>query len=225
MRQAKSSPEKKEISKTAFECSERQRLLMQNEQFLPQETGQLGFDALLQDAAQNNAAREFDRETAHLPDSWAEAVDCHRHQISDHHAAMLSNDSEAAFAIRKDAHLLAAKLNGGRHGILADDDAPGCRLARAAAATPGSIPLWGRMAILSWTPQEWPCGSTWAACLASAQLPCLFLGFRFGRWTPKSHSSAQQAIAASSAYRSNRGGASPRTALCGARWNFMLSRS
>lgn len=106
--------------------------------------GQLGFDGLLQEADRDNAAREFDCETAHLPDSWTEAVDCHRQQISDYHAAMLANDFDAALAIRKDAHLLAAKLNGGRHGIIAGEDAPGCRLARAAAADPGAIPLWGQ---------------------------------------------------------------------------------
>ena len=105
---------------------------------------QLGFDILLQDADANNAARVFDRETAHLPDTWAAALDCHRQQIEDHHAAMLETDFDAAITVRKDAHLLAAKLNDGRQGILAGETAPGCRLAREAAAAPGSVPLWGQ---------------------------------------------------------------------------------
>ena len=89
---------------------------------------QLGFDALLQDAVADNQTRIFERETAHLPDEWAEALDHHRTQIADHHAAMLANDFEAALTMRKDAHLLAQKLNGGSFGILAGEDAPGCRL-------------------------------------------------------------------------------------------------
>lgn len=96
---------------------------------------QLGFDALLQDAAEDNATRAFNRETTHLPGTWAAALDCHRTQIADHHAAMLANDFETAIAIRKDAHLLAQKLNGGRYGIIADDDAPGCKLDAQTAAT------------------------------------------------------------------------------------------
>lgn len=105
---------------------------------------QLGFDALLQDAAADNQTCIFDRETAHLPENWAEAISYHRTQIAEHHAAMLANDFEAAIAIRKDAHLVAIKLNGGRHGILAGEDAPGCVLARKAAATRGTVPMWGQ---------------------------------------------------------------------------------
>lgn len=105
---------------------------------------QLGFDALLQNAAADNQTRVFDRKTAHLPEDWAEAIAYHRTQIAEHHAAMLATDFEAAIAIRKEAHLLATKLNGGRHGILAGKDAPGCFLARKAAAASGKVPLWGQ---------------------------------------------------------------------------------
>lgn len=38
---------------------------------------QLGFDALLETAAQDNAARAFEVETAHLPSDWEEAVAYH----------------------------------------------------------------------------------------------------------------------------------------------------
>lgn len=105
---------------------------------------QLGFDALLQDAATDNAARVFDRETAHLPATWAEALTCHRQQIGDHHAAMLANDFETAMHIRQQAYLLASKLNGGRHGILAGEDAPGCKLDAEVSAADGALPLWGQ---------------------------------------------------------------------------------
>ncbi len=74
---------------------------------------QLGFDALLLDAATDNAARQFDQATAHLPEGWADALAFHRQQIADHHVAMLANDFDAALAIRNDAYLLARKLNGG----------------------------------------------------------------------------------------------------------------
>ena len=106
--------------------------------------GQLGFDDLLADAAKDNAKRQFVAETAHLPDDWPEAVTCHNDQIAQHHAAMLACDFDLALAIRKDAHLLAKKLNGGALGILSSEDAPGCRLAKACAAPEGKVPLWGQ---------------------------------------------------------------------------------
>ncbi|MEP2471043.1 hypothetical protein [Roseobacter sp.] len=105
---------------------------------------QLGFDVLLQDAAADNAARIFARETAHLPDTWEDALVFHRNQINEHHAAMLATDFDGALAIRNDAHLLATKLNGGKPGILAGDDAPGCRLDTLARAPNGEVPLWGQ---------------------------------------------------------------------------------
>lgn len=104
---------------------------------------QLGFDAMLEDAARENAARFFDRETAHLPDTWEDGLVFHKEQIAQHHTAMLEGEIEAAVAIRKDAHKLAIKLNGGQ-GILASDDAAGCRLGKVTAAEDGDIPMWGR---------------------------------------------------------------------------------
>lgn len=106
--------------------------------------GQLGFDALLQDADAQNAANAFARETAHLPDTWEDALAFHHQHIVNHHAAMLAADFEAAMSIRKEAHLLAKKLNGGDPGILASDDAPGCRLDTQAGAIDGAIPFWGQ---------------------------------------------------------------------------------
>lgn len=110
----------------------------------PSTTDQLGFDALLFEAEADNAARAFEQETAHLPGDWTEAVAHHRRQIDEHHAAMLANAFEEAMAIRKDAHLLAKKLNGGAAGILAGPDAPGRRLDTTCAAEPGAVPLWGQ---------------------------------------------------------------------------------
>lgn len=105
---------------------------------------QLGFDALLETAAQDNISRNFEKETAHLPSDWTEAIAYHRRQIECHNDAMLANDFDAAMAIRNDAYLLARKLNGGAPGILAGEDAPGCVLARKAAAKDGCVPLWGQ---------------------------------------------------------------------------------
>lgn len=110
----------------------------------PSPRDQLGFDALLVEAEADNVARVFKQETAHLPGDWTEAVAHHRRQIDDHHAAMLANAFEEAMAIRKDAHLLAKKLNCGAAGILAGPDAPGRQLDTTCAAEPGAVPLWGQ---------------------------------------------------------------------------------
>jgi hypothetical protein len=64
--------------------------------------------------------------------------------IVQHHAAMQAAGIEQAMSIREEAHLLAAKLNGGTCGIIAGPDAPGCILERESAAAPGSVPLWGQ---------------------------------------------------------------------------------
>lgn len=114
---------------------------------MTQHPDQLGFDALLQDADINNANQAFERETSHLPSGWADALEYHRKQIADHHAKMLAGGLEAAIAIRKEAHLLAQKLNGGAPGILASKDAPGCKLDVQASATPGDIPHWGQSGV------------------------------------------------------------------------------
>lgn len=105
---------------------------------------QFGFDALLASADADNKAKQFERETAHLPDTMAEAIEFYRRQIDHHHAAMLANNFDTAIAIREEAHQLARKLNGNKPGIIATDDAPGCILARKTTAQPGSMPLWGQ---------------------------------------------------------------------------------
>jgi len=108
------------------------------------EASQLGFDALLNEADQDNAARVFERETAHLPGDLDTAIAHHRQQIEDHHAAMLACAFETALAIRRDAKLLARKLNNGDPGILAHENAPGYVLARDCAAPDDNTPLWGQ---------------------------------------------------------------------------------
>lgn len=105
---------------------------------------QLGFDALLQSAETENRARELARETAHLPGTMDEAIPFYRLLIRQHHAAMLAVNVDEAMRLRREADLLALRLNGGDTGILADDDAPGYVLARAAAADSGTVPLWGQ---------------------------------------------------------------------------------
>jgi len=103
---------------------------------------QLGFDALLADSDQQNRNLQFERETAHLPETYEEAFGFHGKQIVAHNAAVLDCDFEKAFAIREEAHLLAKKLNGGKIGIMANDDAPGCVLSREFAAEDGRVPYW-----------------------------------------------------------------------------------
>jgi len=105
---------------------------------------QLGFDALLNEADQDNAARRFQKETAHLPSDLRAAIAFHRKEIERHHAAMLALDFDTAVAIRKQAHLLAQKLNHGDPGIVADENAPGCVLERETAAPQGTFPLWSQ---------------------------------------------------------------------------------
>ena len=105
---------------------------------------QFGFDSLLADADADNQARQFEQETAHLPETMEKAIALYRQQIEQHHVAMLENDFEQAIAIREEAHLLARKLNGNEPGIIAHDDAPGCVLARETITTHGTVPLWGQ---------------------------------------------------------------------------------
>lgn len=114
----------------------------------PLPTAQLGFDDLLAtaDAAnrQQRQAAAIERETGHLPGAMAGALPYHRRLIDAFHAAVLGCNIEAACAAREEAYKLATKLNGGRSGILADDDAPGSVLERDNAAPDGQAPLWGQ---------------------------------------------------------------------------------
>lgn len=105
---------------------------------------QLGFDALLAMADSDNRAREFERETGHLPDNYDEAIPYYRDLIERNHAAMLAADAAETARLHDEAHKLAVRLNGGEGGILAHDDAPGYVLARKTAAAPGTVPLWGQ---------------------------------------------------------------------------------
>ena len=105
---------------------------------------QLGFADFLTQADTANRQYRFFKDTAHLPDSLKDALPRHRLQIKQHHAAMLAGDMDAAMAIREEAHQMALRVNGGQGGIIADDDAPGCVLARRCAAAKGKAPLWGQ---------------------------------------------------------------------------------
>ena len=91
-------------------------------------TAQLGFADLLTEAATTNEQRQMDRATAHLPGTMETALPFYRRMIENHHAAMQAADIDKAMSIREEAHLLAAKLNGGACGIIAGPDAPGCIL-------------------------------------------------------------------------------------------------
>lgn len=108
---------------------------------------QLGFEGLLADAEKDNKQRSFENKTAHLPGEVGDAIEYYRALLAEHHATMMAADVDETMRLRDDAHLLAIKLNGGEPGILAEDDAPGCMLARVTAAPDGSIPLWGQQAV------------------------------------------------------------------------------
>ena len=110
----------------------------------PVDQDQLGFDALLSEAETDNRTRKFERETAHLPGTMAEAIPYFQELIERNHAAMLAADEQETRRLHTEAHNLAVKLNGGDGGILAHDDAPGYVLERATAPDPGAVPLWGQ---------------------------------------------------------------------------------
>lgn len=105
---------------------------------------QLGFDALLASADEENERRRQERLCAHLPGTMPEAVPFFRGLIDRHHAAMLAGDAGVVMQLREEAELLALKLNRYEPGILADDDAPGRALDRLIHAEPGAAPLWGQ---------------------------------------------------------------------------------
>ena len=105
---------------------------------------QLGFDAFLAQADTDNHKRRFEKEVAHLPSDFDEAVAYLRRLIEAHHNAMLAADVDEVFRLREEAVRLAVKLNRGETGILASADAPGCRLSEATKAEPGRVPLWGQ---------------------------------------------------------------------------------
>lgn len=105
---------------------------------------QLGFDGLLQEAADTNRQHRFDRQTFHLPETMDEGLPYFRNLIDQHHAAMIAADVDTVLAIREEARDLARKLNGGAPGILAGDEAPGYVLAAETAGPQGAVPLWGQ---------------------------------------------------------------------------------
>ena len=108
------------------------------------ETEQLGFGDLLAEAEAKDQAKKFGRKTAHLPETMQEAIRYFRGLIQKNNAAVLAADEPETRRVHEEAHLLAVKLNGGDGGILAHNDAPGYVLARATAADPGFVPLWGQ---------------------------------------------------------------------------------
>ncbi|WP_298974324.1 hypothetical protein [uncultured Roseobacter sp.] len=111
---------------------------------------QLGFDALLRETDTLNADQKFQRQVASLPDTMSAGIAHCCDLIAQHDAAVLAADVETAFALKDEAHLLAIKLNGGS-GILANEDAAGCVLAREAAAKGGDVPLWGQSGVFKVT--------------------------------------------------------------------------
>ncbi|MEO0782297.1 MAG: hypothetical protein AAFZ46_11095 [Pseudomonadota bacterium] len=138
---------------------------------------QLGFEAMLADAAETNAKRAFEKETAHLPDTEEDAIAYHKVQIAAHHAAMLACDFNKALSIREEAHLLAKKLNDGNPGILAHDDAPGYVLARACEAEDGTVPRWGQDGVFDINVTGADCRVTFQGMFGIGATAMPYLGF------------------------------------------------
>lgn len=105
-------------------------------------TPQLSFDAMLDEAATDNRRRGLLQASAHLPGSFNEAIPYFEALLMRHHQAMLDVDVDRTMALRREARLLAEKLNGGHFGICAPDGA-GVRLSAATRAT-DPTPLWGQ---------------------------------------------------------------------------------
>ncbi|MBY0374608.1 MAG: hypothetical protein K2Q23_11480 [Bryobacteraceae bacterium] len=111
------------------------------------DSGQLGFDVLLAQADTENRTRNERQAYGHLPDTMEEALPFLRDLLARHHAAMLAGDADTVETLREEAGNLAYKLNNYEPGILADEDAPGCVLARLTRAEEGTSPLWGQAAV------------------------------------------------------------------------------
>ena len=110
----------------------------------PEQPLQLGFDALLKNAASDNALRQQERAYAHFPGTMEDALPFYRDLIERHHAAMIGGDADTVLRLRNDAHDLACKLNNYEPGIIADDASPGCVLDAVTRAEDGAVPLWGQ---------------------------------------------------------------------------------
>ncbi len=98
------------------------------------------------------AAAYFERQTAHLPGTVAEAIPFYKQLLERHHAAFIAGDIDLASAIATEAENLAIRLNGGRFGFLADEDSSGRVLERDTAAADGQVPLWGQCGTFIVTP-------------------------------------------------------------------------
>ncbi len=111
------------------------------------DSSQLGFDALLAQSDTDNRTRHERQASGHLPDTMEEALPFLRNLLARHHAAMLAGDADTVATLREEAGNLAYKLNNYEPGILADEDAPGCVLARLTRAEERASPLWGQSAV------------------------------------------------------------------------------
>jgi hypothetical protein len=86
---------------------------------------------------------DADKRTAAI--DTALSIAQYRAMIEEHHAAMVAGNEKIALAIRKDAHELAAEMNGGTTlGIMGGEGSPCDVLERATAAPAGTVPLWGQ---------------------------------------------------------------------------------
>jgi len=87
---------------------------------------------------------ETARRIGGLPTEPEAAVPIFRKLLKRYHAAILQADHEEAKRISEDADQLAVTLNGGDHGIKANEDSPCYLLERATQAKLGAIPMYGQ---------------------------------------------------------------------------------
>jgi len=95
-------------------------------------------------APADNRAREFERETGHLPETMAEGLPYHRGLFDALDAAMRASDVDETMHLRTEARKLTLRLNSGDSGILADKNGSDRVLERETTAAPGAVPLWGQ---------------------------------------------------------------------------------
>ena len=86
-------------------------------------------------------ARKLENETRDLPATMADALPFFLELLEERHAAMLAGQVDEAMFCREEARRLAVKLNGGKAGILADNDSPARGLARETKVAPDAVPL------------------------------------------------------------------------------------
>ena len=108
------------------------------------EQAQLGF-GFLADIDREREREALEARYGHLPSTMPEGIALYRQMIDRHHERMMAGDVDGTMDIRREAHDLAIRLNGGTSfGICGGPDAPGRVLERDTQAADGTVPKWGQ---------------------------------------------------------------------------------